>query len=71
MYGPLSEELRVTVDNGYALTHWADVFRDKEIFARIDTGVGRGHHHHVRTAGAHSKFGMPVAELKQFLRQCL
>ena len=24
---------------------------------------GRGHHHHVRTAGAHSKFGVPVAEL--------
>ena len=60
--------IRVTVDNLYALTAWADLFRNREIFARIDTGVGRGHHHHVRTAGAHSKFGVPVAELKQFLR---
>jgi diaminopimelate decarboxylase/aspartate kinase len=60
--------IRVTVDNLYALTAWADSFRNREIFVRIDTGVGRGHHHHVRTAGAHSKFGVPVAELKQFLR---
>jgi bifunctional diaminopimelate decarboxylase / aspartate kinase len=60
--------VRVTVDNLYALTAWDDVFRNREIFARIDTGVGRGHHHHVRTAGAHSKFGVPVAELKQFSR---
>jgi diaminopimelate decarboxylase/aspartate kinase len=60
--------VRVTVDNLYALTAWPDLFRDREIFARIDTGVGRGHHHHVRTAGAHSKFGIPLAELKQFAR---
>jgi diaminopimelate decarboxylase/aspartate kinase len=60
--------VRVTVDNLYALTAWPDLFRDREIFTRIDTGVGRGHHHHVRTAGAHSKFGVPVAELKQFSR---
>jgi diaminopimelate decarboxylase/aspartate kinase len=60
--------VRVTVDNLYALTAWPDLFRNREIFARIDTGVGRGHHHHVRTAGAHSKFGVPVADLKQFSR---
>jgi diaminopimelate decarboxylase/aspartate kinase len=60
--------VRVTVDNLYALTAWPDLFRNREIFARIDTGVGRGHHHHVRTAGAHSKFGVPVTELKQFSR---
>ena len=60
--------VRVTVDNLYVLTAWPDLLRNREIFARIDTGVGRGHHHHVRTAGAHSKFGIPVAELKQFLR---
>jgi bifunctional diaminopimelate decarboxylase / aspartate kinase len=60
--------VRVTVDNLYAFTAWPELLRDREIFARIDTGVGRGHHHHVRTAGAHSKFGVPVAELKQFSR---
>jgi diaminopimelate decarboxylase/aspartate kinase len=60
--------IRVTVDNTYVVSAWPDVFRNREIFVRIDTGVGRGHHHHVRTAGAHSKFGVPVAELKQFVR---
>lgn len=60
--------VRVTVDNLYALSAWPDLFRNREIFARIDTGVGRGHHHHVRTAGAHSKFGITVAELKQLSR---
>ncbi|HET9391364.1 MAG TPA: bifunctional aspartate kinase/diaminopimelate decarboxylase, partial [Steroidobacteraceae bacterium] len=58
--------VRVTVDNLYALTAWPELFARREIFLRVDTGVGRGHHHHVRTAGAHSKFGVPVAELKQF-----
>jgi diaminopimelate decarboxylase/aspartate kinase len=41
---------------------WPELFRGREIFARIDPGFGRGHHHHVRTAGAHSKFGVPAAE---------
>ena len=40
----------------------------REIFVRIDTGAGRGHHQHVRTAGAHSKFGVPLAELEAFAR---
>ncbi len=57
------QEIRVTVDNHYALEAWPEIFRGREIFVRIDSGVGRGHHHHVRTAGAHSKFGVPVAEL--------
>jgi len=60
--------VRVTVDNLYLLTQWPEVFRDRDIFVRVDTGVGRGHHQHVRTAGAHSKFGVPVAELKQLAR---
>ena len=36
---------------------------------RIDTGVGRGHHTHVRTAGTRSKFGVPLVELQAFARQ--
>lgn len=58
-----TQDIRVTVDNDYALEAWPEVFRGRDIFVRVDTGVGRGHHHHVRTAGAHSKFGIPVAEL--------
>ena len=35
---------------------------------RIDTGVGRGHHTHVRTAGTRSKFGVPLADLHELAR---
>ena len=64
----LERGVRVTVDNNYVLAAWPELFRGREIFARVDTGVGRGHHHHVRTAGSHSKFGVPITELKQFAR---
>ncbi len=60
----LERGVQVTVDNSYALTEWGQLFRDREIFVRIDTGVGAGHHHHVRTAGAHAKFGVPVADIE-------
>jgi len=61
--------VRVTVDNAYALAAWPELFREREIFLRIDTGVGRGHHSHVRTAGSRSKFGVPVAELPALAAQ--
>ncbi|MDE2450825.1 MAG: bifunctional aspartate kinase/diaminopimelate decarboxylase [Gammaproteobacteria bacterium] len=61
----LERGVQVTVDNIYALTEWGSLFRDHDIFVRIDTGVGAGHHHHVRTAGAHAKFGVPVADLER------
>jgi bifunctional diaminopimelate decarboxylase / aspartate kinase len=64
----LAAGIQVTVDNTYVLSAWPEMFRDQAIFVRVDTGVGRGHHHHVRTAGAHSKFGVPVGELKDFGR---
>ena len=35
---------------------------------RTDTGIGRGHHTHVRTAGSRAKFGVPLAELAQCAR---
>ena len=59
----LERGVRVTVDNTFALTEWPELFRGREIFLRLDTGVGRGHHSHVRTAGTRSKFGVPIAEL--------
>jgi diaminopimelate decarboxylase/aspartate kinase len=31
--------------------------------------VGVGHHHHVRTAGAHAKFGVPVADLERVAQE--
>jgi diaminopimelate decarboxylase/aspartate kinase len=65
----LERGVRVTIDNPYALSAWPELFREREIFVRVDTGVGRGHHSHVRTAGTRSKFGVPISELKEFARQ--
>ena len=59
--------VRVTLDNLYPLKAWPEVFRGREIFLRIDPGFGRGHHQHVRTAGVHSKFGVPLAEADELL----
>ena len=59
--------VRVTLDNLYPLKMWPEVFRGREIFLRVDPGFGRGHHSHVRTAGVHTKFGVPIAEADELL----
>jgi diaminopimelate decarboxylase/aspartate kinase len=61
----LEAGLQLTIDNLFVLRSWPELFRDRAIFVRIDTGTGRGHHHHVRTAGAHSKFGVPLSEMDE------
>lgn len=53
----------VTLDNLHPLRAWPGVFRDRPVIVRIDPGEGRGHHEHVRTAGARSKFGVAPDEL--------
>ncbi|MBN1240611.1 MAG: bifunctional aspartate kinase/diaminopimelate decarboxylase [Gammaproteobacteria bacterium] len=58
----------LTLDNLYPLQAWPELFRGAELFIRIDTGQGRGHHEHVRTAGAHSKFGVPLFEIDELAR---
>jgi bifunctional diaminopimelate decarboxylase / aspartate kinase len=55
--------VQVTLDSLFAIANWPEVFAGKGIFVRIDGGVGRGHHRHVRTGGESSKFGVPIAEL--------
>jgi diaminopimelate decarboxylase/aspartate kinase len=60
--------VRVTLDNLYPLKMWPQVFRGREIFLRIDPGFGRGHHSHVRTAGVHSKFGVPLADADELVQ---
>jgi diaminopimelate decarboxylase/aspartate kinase len=55
----------LTLDNLHPLREWGDLFRGRELFLRIDPGQGRGHHKHVRTAGSHSKFGIPLFELEE------
>jgi diaminopimelate decarboxylase/aspartate kinase len=61
----LEQKIQLTIDNLYILREWGELFRGQRVFIRIDTGTGRGHHHHVRTAGAHAKFGVPMAEIDE------
>jgi diaminopimelate decarboxylase/aspartate kinase len=55
--------VHVTLDNAQPLAEHPDVFADETIFVRVDPGQGHGHHRHVRTAGAQSKFGVVPDEL--------
>jgi len=57
--------VRVTLDNVEPLDMHPEVFAGQTIFLRIDPGRGHGHHRHVRTAGAQSKFGIVPDELPQ------
>jgi diaminopimelate decarboxylase/aspartate kinase len=58
----------LTLDNLHPLRHWGELFRGRDVMVRIDTGYGRGHHDHVRTAGVHSKFGIPLFEIDELVR---
>lgn len=60
--------LQVTLDNLYPLRAWPELFTGQKIFIRLDPGTGRGHHEHVKTAGIHSKFGIPRFEIDELLR---
>lgn len=61
----LEQGLWVTLDNLHPLREWAGIFAGQQVFLRLDTGQGRGHHEHVKTAGVHSKFGIPLFELDE------
>jgi bifunctional diaminopimelate decarboxylase / aspartate kinase len=61
----LGAGVRVTVDNLHPLAAWPEVFAGRELLLRLDPGRGRGHHAHVRTAGAQSKFGLSQGELER------
>jgi diaminopimelate decarboxylase/aspartate kinase len=60
--------VRVTLDNLHPLRHYPEVFKGRDVFVRIDTGTGRGHHDKVKTAGVHSKFGIPMFEMDELER---
>jgi len=60
-----AQGVQMTLDSQFAIENWPKVFAGKDLFVRIDGGVGRGHHRHVRTGGEHSKFGVPVCEIDQ------
>jgi diaminopimelate decarboxylase/aspartate kinase len=64
----LQQGVWVTLDNLYLLQSWPDLFKGREVLLRVDTGYGRGHHHHVRTAGTHSKFGIPLSDFDEVIQ---
>ncbi len=64
----LDKGLQLTLDNLYPLEAWPELFKNTKLFIRIDPGRGRGHHEHVKTAGLHSKFGIPMFEVDELQR---
>ena len=64
----LDKGLQVTLDNLFPLQAWPEIFAGKKLFIRVDPGQGRGHHEHVKTAGVHSKFGVPRFEVNELAR---
>ncbi len=66
----LSQGLNVTIDNPALLLDHPDLFSSKEVILRLDPGHGSGHHRYVRTAGSHSKFGIPPADIEHIAQWC-
>jgi diaminopimelate decarboxylase/aspartate kinase len=64
----IDKGLQLTLDNLYPLEAWPELFKGKDLFIRVDPGQGRGHHEHVKTAGVHSKFGIPRFEIEELKR---
>jgi diaminopimelate decarboxylase/aspartate kinase len=60
--------VRVTLDNLHPLEAWPELFAGAALFVRLDPGRGHGHHAHVRTAGARSKFGVAPDQVATFAR---
>ncbi len=63
----LARGVHVTLDNLHPLEAWPDLFRGRDVLVRLDPGKGRGHHKHVKTAGAVSKFGVAPEQLDRLL----
>ena len=63
----LTQGLPLTLDNLHPLREWPALFAGRDVFVRIDTGRGHGHHRHVRTAGVQSKFGVPLFEVDELV----
>lgn len=66
----LSQGIFVTIDNPSVLYDHPDLFQHKSVILRLDPGHGSGHHRYVRTAGAHSKFGIPESDIPRISDWC-
>jgi bifunctional diaminopimelate decarboxylase / aspartate kinase len=63
----LAQGINVTLDNVEALQRWAESFRGRAIWLRVDLGRGDGHHAKVTTGGLASKFGLPLSRIDAFV----
>lgn len=63
----LEAGVQLTVDNAWAIHSWPELFRERDIFLRLDLEAGYGHHKKVVTAGADSKFGISLGDLDELL----
>lgn len=57
----------VTIDGPDVLLQAPELFRGRAVALRVDPGGGRGHHDKVKTAGARTKFGHPLARLDEVI----
>lgn len=55
----------VNLDNLFPLEHHPEIFADQKVMVRLDPGIAKGHHKHVRTAGVSSKFGVDLGQLEK------
>lgn len=63
----IEKGMQLTLDNLHPLKAWPEIFKNQKLFIRVDPGQGRGHHEHVKTAGVHSKFGVPRFEVDELI----
>jgi diaminopimelate decarboxylase/aspartate kinase len=64
----IKQNIMTTIDNEYIFYNWTSSLSGKQIFLRVDTGYGQGHHEHVKTAGDNSKFGIPMANVNDIVK---
>lgn len=65
----LEEGVQVTLDALHPVLHWPEIFRERDLFVRVDPGEGSGHHEKVTTAGLRSKFGVLPEDLDELARR--
>ena len=64
------KNINIVVDNIETLEENIDIFKNKNIAVRIDTGEGYGHHKKVITNGNDTKFGLPIEEIEKIVKVC-
>lgn len=62
------KKVRVHLDSLNQLTWWGEEKLDRNVSLRINSGFGAGHHRHVITGGATSKFGIYYSDINQAVK---